>query len=230
MLVTLIFLPVFFVFGVAFGLVSWIFAAWTVTCSDKFDWGRTWQAFSRSSIKMSQDHNTLVVHAADFVETFECIKPCRMMGKNMLSQYYKIGHSLSVYGILWLITLLKAILLVPIWAAICCRQTLNEQMTEMLSKGKQKKKRQATSSTALTDDEDKDKIYVTSSSGTHEEQKQQAFTGTSGVYGGGWADDVDAETFGDQQKFHNLYAANTQADKVETTDTAPDNPYASAYD
>merc|ERR1711991_150883 len=137
MLVTLCFLPVFFVLGIVFGIFSWLFAVWIV-CGTK-DWGETWQAFTRSAIKMSNDHNILVAYGADFIETFECIKPCRTIGKNMLIQYYKIGHSLSIYAILWFLTLIKALCLFPIWASICCRESFNEQLNELLTKKKNKK-------------------------------------------------------------------------------------------
>eukprot|EP00483_Globobulimina_turgida_P002584 UN02588 len=146
MLVTLTCVPIFFVFGIIFGLISWLFAAWIV-CGSK-DWTEKWQSFSRTSIKMSNDHNILVAYGADFVETFECIKPCRMIGKNMLIQYYKIGHSLSIYIVLFLFSLSKALLLFPIWSSICCRETYNQQLQELLSK-KKKKSKEATSSTSI---------------------------------------------------------------------------------
>mgnify|MGYP001215158935 CR=1 FL=1 len=65
MLVTLCFVPIFFIFGIAFGSVSWLLAAWVV-CGDK-EWTLKWQFFVRSAAKMSTDHNILVVHGAEFI-------------------------------------------------------------------------------------------------------------------------------------------------------------------
>lgn len=131
MLVTLISIPIFFIFGIAFGSVSWLLAAWIV-CGDK-DWTLKWQSFVRSAAKMSSDHNTLVVHGAEFVETLECIKPCRESGKTMLIQYYKIGHSLSIYLVLFSLTVIKGLLLVPIWSAVCCQSAHQQQREQLLA-------------------------------------------------------------------------------------------------
>ena len=130
MLVTLCFVPIFFIFGIAFGSVSWLLAAWVV-CGDK-EWTLKWQFFVRSAAKMSTDHNILVVHGAEFIETFECIKPCRESGKTLLIQYYKIGHSLSIYLVLFLLTTVKALLLVPIWSALCCQEAHHRQREKLL--------------------------------------------------------------------------------------------------
>ena len=65
MLITLVFLPIFLVFGVVFGFISWFFAAW-LACSN-VGWTKKWQSFSRSASRMSRDHNVLAAHGADFV-------------------------------------------------------------------------------------------------------------------------------------------------------------------
>merc|ERR1719295_1079212 len=206
MLVTLLFLPIFFIFGLLFGLFSWLLAGWVICGSSKFEWTRKWQAFSRASIKMSKDHNILVAHGADFVETFECIKPCRVISKNILIQYYKLGHSLSVYLVLFLLTLFKTLLLFPIWSALCCGEAYTAQLDRLLAKGGNgdgEGKDAATATTALRVDrtpmDERDENYVEQERGDDGDmlKTQIAKANASGAYDTSWIEDDNA-TFGNQ--------------------------------
>ena len=223
MLVTLCFIPVFFTIGIVFGLFSWILAAWVV-CGSK-DWTEKWQSFSRASVKMSKDHNVLVAFGADFIITFECIKPCRMIGKNVLLQYYKIGHSLSVYFVLFLLTLIKALTLFPIWASICCKDYYNEQLTQLL-KQKDATNKETTALTVISEeDEDEDDMQK-------EKSEKKGYKATSGAYDTSWLDEEENDTFKHQDKFHNLYAdgnANDNSAQKDGHDTS-ENTFGGAYD
>ena len=78
---------------------------------------------------MSPDLKYLINQGAETVLAFECIKPCRRIGKIILIQYYKSGHSLGVIFIIWLLSLIKLILFYPLLEAVCCSKIRHEQIT-----------------------------------------------------------------------------------------------------
>merc|ERR1719242_250605 len=123
---------------------------------------------------MITDHNILVIHGAEFMETFECIKPCRESGKTLLIQYYKIGHSLSIYLVLFLLTVAKALLLVPIWSAMCCPRAHQQQREQLLrTKSTEKGSNEMTDTSALKDTAFGQSAYDESAYGEQQQDAQE---------------------------------------------------------
>lgn len=81
-------------------------------------WSKKWQTFVAFSSKMSKDHENLVKHGTECIESFECITPCRSSGQHIQLHYYKLGHSLSVLMFLLILTLCKVLVFAPMWSAL----------------------------------------------------------------------------------------------------------------
>ena len=83
---------------------------------------------------MTAEHERLVIYGADFILTnLECIKPCRTIGRNICLNYYKLGHQLSLFFILFWLSIIKLVLFVPLLSAVFCNEKMNANTANLLS-------------------------------------------------------------------------------------------------
>lgn len=199
MLITLLGIPLCFLVGFAFGILTPILGAWE---GCKRPWTKKWHVFVVRSSKISRGHKALVIHGAECLLSFECVKPCRKMGKLLLLQYYKLGHSLGVILILWIITLFKVILFIPIFTAIFCGGSHHEQLAALMKDVKEKKKKSAKNNESGGGVDLEIGVDSTDSNASNNNAKNETgdsnkyvdkMKGSSAYDGGGWiaSDDED---------------------------------------
>jgi len=156
-----------------FGIVSPLLAIGPA-CANP--WRKKWRAFVHFATKMSHDHIKTVVQGADFVETFECVSCCRPIGKHMLINYYKLGHSMSSLLLLFCVTLIKFAALSPLLSGICCLDDGKDYLIDKDKKKGNQMTRLSTKNGSKTDDMNEDEI--------EDEQYDQNHTSNhEGAYG-----------------------------------------------
>jgi len=117
MLVSFLLWPIFFVFGLLFGVLSPIV---TICKACKQKTGK-WQTYVRNASTLSEGHQKRIKTLARCFLVFECFQFSNwddLRGKKVLLDYYKLGHFLGFSFHIITVTLVKIVLFNPFWTAM----------------------------------------------------------------------------------------------------------------